>query len=224
MQPLIETDAVINADELTAAKDSPTALRERERFDERFPADGFDKPLYIDVYQPDAAAAFSEAFCRLISAHGAKNSELIIICVGTDRATGDSLGPLTGSKLEGLTAFRQIQLYGTLEKPVHAKNLTETLALINRRHPNALTIAIDASLGKTAHIGCLKIGKGSIRPGAGLNKNLPPVGDIYITGIVNFSGMMEAIILQTTKLSLVMKMADVISLGIYSGLTHANSV
>jgi putative sporulation protein YyaC len=177
-------------------------------------------PLYIDVNEPEAITTFSDAFCRLLGDFGVKNEEIIIVCVGTDRATGDSLGPLTGTKLEGLAALHNVKLYGTLEKPVHAKNLSETLDTVKKRHSNALVVAIDASLGKTTHIGCIKIGKGSIRPGAGLNKNLPPVGDIYITGIVNFSGMMEAIILQTTKLSLVMKMADVISHGIYEGLNH----
>ncbi|MGB4312546.1 MAG: DUF1256 domain-containing protein [Natronincolaceae bacterium] len=36
----------------------------------------------------------------------------------------------------------------------------------------------------------------------------PAVGDISITGIVNLSGYMEYLVLQNTRLSLVMKMAD----------------
>jgi len=57
-------------------------------------------------------------------------------------------------------------------------------------------------------------GEGSIKPGSGVNKDLAPVGDIYITGIVNFGGFMDYLILQNTRLSIVMKMADIISMGI----------
>lgn len=180
--------------------------------------------LYIDTNNTDAMSTFSEAFCKLISDSEIKYTEIVIVCVGTDRATGDSLGPLTGSKLETLSPLQDIKLYGTLDEPVHAKNLEKTIEKIKTIHKDSLVIAIDASLGKTCHIGYIKIGEGCIRPGAGLNKNLPPIGDFYITGIVNFSGMMEAIVLQTTKLSLVMKMANIISLGIYHGLNKLTEI
>ena len=75
-------------------------------------------------------------------------------------------------------------------------------------------VAIDACLGNINHVGCIGIGEGSIRPGAGVNKNLKPVGDMYITGIVNFGGFMDFLILQNTRLSVVMKIADVVSAGI----------
>jgi putative sporulation protein YyaC len=47
-------------------------------------------------------------------------------------------------------------------------------------------------------------------PGAGVNKDLPPVGQLHITGIVNVGGYMEYMILQNTRLNLVMRLADVI--------------
>ncbi|MFT8319315.1 MAG: DUF1256 domain-containing protein [Bacillus sp. (in: firmicutes)] len=40
------------------------------------------------------------------------------------------------------------------------------------------------------------------------------VGDIHITGIVNVSGYMEFLVLQSTKLSLVLKMANSIVLAV----------
>ena len=57
-----------------------------------------------------------------------------------------------------------------------------------------------------------------IKPGAGVKKNLPPVGDMHITGIVNLGGFMEYIVLQNTRLSLVMNMAETISSAVYFGL------
>ena len=98
--------------------------------------------------------------------------------------------------------------------PVHALNLEKSSRLIGQLHPHALVIAIDASLGQKKHLGYVTIGNGALYPGAGVQKNLPPVGDIHITGIVNIAGMLEHLTLQTTRLSTVVALADVIAGGI----------
>ena len=53
-----------------------------------------------------------------------------------------------------------------------------------------------------------------------MNKNLPEVGEVHITGIVNVAGFMEYFVLQNTRLSIVMKMADIISRSIQSVVTR----
>jgi putative sporulation protein YyaC len=137
---------------------------------------------------------------------------IVIVCIGTDRSTGDSLGPLIGTSVKkDLTHFH---VYGTIKDPVHAVNLEETLDYIKEHHRNPFIIAIDACLGRLKSVGFMEIAKGSIKPGAGVNKELPAVGDIHITGIVNISGYMEFLVLQNTRLHLVMSMADIISNGI----------
>ena len=85
-------------------------------------------------------------------------------------------------------------------------------------HKNPFIIAIDASLGRSENVGTIKIAQGALKPGAGVNKNLPPVGDFHITGVVNVGGFMEYLVLQNTRLFTVMKMVDIISLGIMEGL------
>ncbi|MNI74428.1 hypothetical protein D3C76_1435500 [compost metagenome] len=52
-------------------------------------------------------------------------------------------------------------------------------------------------------------------PGLAVNKDLPAVGDLSITGIVNISGNFEFMVLQNTRLFTVMTLADTISKGIY---------
>ena len=138
--------------------------------------------------------------------------DIIVLCVGTDRSTGDCLGPLVGQKLETIQN-ESIHVYGTLDEPVHAKNLKDTIQEIENKYENPFIIGIDACLGKTESVGCITVEKGPVIPGAGVNKNLPPVGDIHVMGIVNVGGFMEYIILQNTRLSLVMKMAEIISAG-----------
>ncbi|WP_243387217.1 spore protease YyaC [Bacillus kexueae] len=135
---------------------------------------------------------------------------IVVLCIGTDRSTGDSLGPLIGTKIQQHTV-ENLHVYGTLKDPVHAVNLEEKIALIKKEHRNPFIIAIDACLGRFKNVGSIQVASGPVKPGAGVNKVLPEVGDMHITGIVNVSGFMEFFVLQNTRLHLVMSMAEVIS-------------
>ncbi|ULO07572.1 spore protease YyaC [Paenibacillus sp. 19GGS1-52] len=145
------------------------------------------------------------------------DTQIIVVCIGTDRSTGDSLGPLVGTSLARFHS-PLFHIYGTLEEPVHAINLEETLSLINERYSNPFIIGIDACLGHSTSVGCIQVVEGPLKPGAGVNKQLPPVGDIHLTGIVNVGGFMEYFVLQNTRLSLVMRLSDIIASSLYSAL------
>ncbi len=145
---------------------------------------------------------------------------IVVICIGTDRSTGDSLGPLTGHILSSMD--NEFHLYGTLDKPVGASDLEETIEIINANHPGAFIIAIDACLGKSENIGHVRIEDGPIHPGSGVNKKLPPVGCIHIIGIVNVAGYMEYLVLQNTRLNIVMKMANIIAPALNSAISRYN--
>ena len=47
---------------------------------------------------------------------------LVFCCIGTDRSTGDALGPITGSFLSQLMSF-PFEIVGTLDNPLHALNI-----------------------------------------------------------------------------------------------------
>jgi putative sporulation protein YyaC len=143
---------------------------------------------------------------------------VVFVCIGTDRSTGDSLGPLIGTLLEEKPA-NAFYVYGTLDDPIHAVNLEVKLKEIKEKHFHPFIIGIDACLGRLKSVGEIQIGSGPVKPGAGVNKELPAVGDIHITGIVNVSGFMEFFVLQNTRLNLVMKMAKTIANGIYLAST-----
>ncbi len=156
---------------------------------------------------------FSRILYDLIIKNKKQDKPIVFLCIGTDRATGDSLGPIVGYKL--MKRFKEnIILYGTLNQPVHAQNLSETVDGIYRNFPDAFIIAIDASLGSSRHVGYITLGEGSLLPGVGVNKDLPCVGDLFITGIVNLSGVLNDMLLQTTRLNIVMNLADFIFNGI----------
>ncbi|MGG2197593.1 MULTISPECIES: spore protease YyaC [Paenibacillus] len=158
----------------------------------------------------------SEALFKFIQSVPA-HQPIVIVCVGTDRSTGDSLGPLVGTHLKKLQS-EGIHLYGTLDHPVHAMNLSETLTTIYQHFNNPFIIAIDACLGQLTSVGCIQLGDGPVKPGAGVNKELPPVGNMHVTGIVNVGGFMEYFVLQNTRLSLVMAMSETISKAIHAAL------
>jgi len=139
---------------------------------------------------------------------------IIFLCIGTDRSTGDSLGPLIGYKLRYLKK-KNFYIYGTLSNPIHAKNLVLILNRINENFSEPFIIAIDSSLGRFENIGNIFISKKPLCPGLALSKDLPSVGDMSITGIVNISGAFEFMVLQNTRLATVMSLADSISNGIY---------
>jgi putative sporulation protein YyaC len=169
---------------------------------------------YIDV---NSAAAFKkftdELYWLMEKALKSGYQSVNFVCIGTDRSTGDSLGPLIGYKIGNLK-YKNVHVHGDLENPVHAKNLDEVMKRISDQFSKPYVIAIDACLGKMDHVGYISIGEGPIKPGSGVNKELSPVGDMYVTGIVNFGGFMDFLVLQNTRLSVVMKMADLVSTGI----------
>ncbi|PSL45929.1 putative sporulation protein YyaC [Salsuginibacillus halophilus] len=132
---------------------------------------------------------------------------VVLLCIGTDRCTGDALGPVTGSMLQENNP-RFFSIYGTLAAPVHALNLEETLQFISKKHGNAPVLAIDASLGAEQKIGRFTFASGPVYPGSAVQKTLPPAGDMHITGIVNARGGKEFQTLQNTRLYRIWQMAD----------------
>lgn len=162
----------------------------------------------------DASKQISQELINLLPT--GKLQPIVIVCIGTDRSTGDSLGPLVGTLLSEKTQNNSspFHVYGTLDDPIHAMNLQEKLNEINKIHTDSFIIGIDACLGKLKSVGIVQIGQGPVKPGAGVNKDLPSVGNAHITGIVNVSGFMEFMVLQNTRLNLVLKMAKTIAAGI----------
>lgn len=179
----------------------------------------FFRSNYVDSKSPFAVSTSSDLIYKYLLKETAGKENIIILCIGTDRSTGDSLGPLVGHKLHPLLkSYKNVSLFGTLENPIHAKNLEATLDKIYSEFNSPFIIAVDSSLGSYNRVGYISIKNAPLRPGSGVNKVLPAVGDISITGIVNVGGMMEFMVLQNTRLSLVMNMADIIYKSIYLSL------
>ena len=135
----------------------------------------------------------------------------VVVCVGSDLAIGDSLGPITGSmlkyKTQGIPAF----IYGTLASPVTAKEIKYVRAFLKDTHPHSPIVAIDAAVGSEGDIGLIKLLDSPLYPGAGANKRLGSIGDISVLGIVAEKSVANYGLLNSTRLNLVYTMAELIS-------------
>ena len=172
---------------------------------------GRRKITYYDTEAGFEAEKFAARLLLLLmnEMRASGRRQVVFLCIGTDRSTGDSLGPLIGSRLV---------VIGTLEHPVHAVNLDRTLEHIEEHYPDAIIIAVDAAVGRWDHVGLVTLEKGPLRPGLGVRKELAAVGDISITGIVGGAESGDPLFLQSIRLSMVMRLADCISRSICLGM------
>lgn len=141
---------------------------------------------------------------------------IVVLCIGSERYIGDALGPLIGSYLQENI---NCTVYGTLDKPVHAGNLVEVIDSIHRQYYQPIIIAVDACLGKRHEIGNIEIWQGSLEAGIAVGAKLPSIGHISIIGVVNASSYIGYLDLQSTSLSIVMKLSKCIGRALGEAIT-----
>ncbi|MCD8018336.1 MAG: spore protease YyaC [Clostridiales bacterium] len=139
-------------------------------------------------------------------------SNLIFLCIGTDKIIGDCLGPLVGAKLLDMDC--PFPIYGTLQSPVHAANLSLITKKINDSYQHPYLIAVDAAVGSSKNIGYISLSRSPLSPGKGIERPLSPVGHLSVTGIVGDAALAVEQSLTYTSLYRVNRMADFIAEGI----------
>jgi len=159
---------------------------------------------------PSALATLSLVLEREMAALGAAARPVAFACIGTDRSTGDALGPLVGQRLRRLGVGAD-DVIGTLEEPLHALNLAHRLLPRHDATPRPLIVAVDAALGPLSGVGAIAVRRGGLLPGQGVGKELPRVGELAVTGTVNVqAGALDAQVLQSTRLYVVQELAETI--------------
>lgn len=138
------------------------------------------------------------------------SKQILFLCIGSDRSTGDSLGPMVGTILKDKNI--PFPVFGTLQAPVHALNIKKVLKEIHNSYTNPFIIGIDACLGDDRKIGTIFIVEGAFIPGKALKKDLPSVGDCHLKAIVNYLDPISPVqSLNNTRLYTVIKIADIMS-------------
>ena len=97
--------------------------------------------------------------------------------------------------------------------------ITNIIKKIENTYENPFIIAIDSAISNYRNLGDIVVSKESVSLAAGMNRRVDNIGDMSIKGVVakrltnprcNFN------LLQNTRLSLVMNMANIVSEGIYN--------
>jgi putative sporulation protein YyaC len=174
----------------------------------------------IDVHgdDPYAVDTLSRALGRVLAGRGASDRAVLFACIGTDRSTGDALGPLVGQWLVR-SGYDRRRVIGTLEDPLHALNLRHRIAEFHAVPQRPLIVAIDAALGSPDAVGLISLRNGGLRPGHGVGKMLPRVGDVAITATVNIAaGSHDAHVLQSTRLFVVQSLARTIGVACWDAV------
>ncbi|MDQ8738503.1 spore protease YyaC [Paenibacillus sp. LHD-38] len=143
-----------------------------------------------------------DLFLEAVANKHQDRSRIAFVCIGSDRSTGDSFGPLAGSLLKDRGWPNVI---GTLQQPCDAHAVEHAALEIPKE---CTIIAIDACLGKPGSIGRCLVSEGPLQPGKAIGRRLPAIGDYSIAGVVNANGPKAYWMLQTTSLYQVMRMAN----------------
>ena len=168
-------------------------------------------PIADVFYQNDRASEdITSALVKGCRTACTPKAHLVLLMVGVNTSTGDSLGPFVGwfLKRRGLSSH----IIGCLDAPVHATNLKERTgegwvkAMSLDKYP--YIVAVDAAVGRP---GWITVNKGPLEPGKGMGKTLPTVGDLHIMG--GTAAFPE--LLWVTGLDQTVAMAEVISNGLY---------
>ena len=100
---------------------------------------------YFSSEKHDAHIDFSKKLSSFLNSTDAFSHPIAVMCIGSDRSTGDSLGPLIGYKLSKF-AFNNVFIYGSLNNPINAVNLEFAITFIKNFHSNPYIIAIDLGI------------------------------------------------------------------------------
>lgn len=149
---------------------------------------------------------------QLFSCIPADAQKITIVCIGSNRINGDSLGPFVGTFLQGMFP-EHLTIIGNLQRPVDAVRLPETVDDLDL-YANSIIIAVDSIIGTKEHVHTVVVRNGPLHPGSGLGKTLPAIGDISIMGVVMEEEENPFHSLSYTNLHVIYQMARSIATGI----------
>lgn len=165
---------------------------------------------------------FENKMCNITE--GQTYSNIIFLCIGTQRLTGDAFGPLVGNRLTTLLRdANRLNVIGTLENTVSLCNINQVMENIRSTYANPFIIAIDAALSTPSNIGNILVTDGGMTLGSSLNRQGVIVGDMSIRGVVGRNcrnANQNLTILQNVPLSRVVNLAEIVSSGIYNTINY----
>ena len=113
-------------------------------------------------------------------------SNIIFLCIGTNKIIGDAIGPIVGSKIKHLENS-YIRIYGTVENNLNFNNAKTIIKDVYNNYDKSCIITIDAAMSNNANLGDIFFSSGIIKIGKALEKKLSFYSDINIKYVVGES-------------------------------------
>ena len=121
-----------------------------------------------------------------------RGKDLMFVGVGTTKAYLDSCGPKICSELKR----NNLTVFGTVEDQFHGTNIERKINVLNDIYKNKFKIAIDSCVSEAKEINSIILDNEGLKPGAGMNKIFPRVGDFSLKIVMSDSA--DEIIKYTT--------------------------
>ena len=112
-------------------------------------------------------------------------SDIIFLCIGTNKIIGDAFGPIVGQKLKyEASNLENVKVIGDLDNCIVYQDIEKIEKEIYEQYENPYIICIDAALSKTIKQGQIVVEKKGMQIGTVLGKKEKSIGDLSIKGIV----------------------------------------
>lgn len=113
-----------------------------------------------------------------------KFSHIIILCIGTNKIIGDSIGPMVGQVLYKELKYDKIIVLGNMIETINFKNAKQLIESIFKEYTKPFIITIDSALGKEDMVNQIVINKGIVKIGKSLGRSICYYSNINIKGVV----------------------------------------
>lgn len=131
----------------------------------------------------------------------------VIVCVGTDKICGDSLGPMVGRLLRHRYAV-PCPVYGVEGQTVNGVNLERFKTFLDAHYAGVPVIAVDAALGEESEVGEIRYRLGGVQAGGALGRKNATVGALAVLGVVGVKSEDALGTLLETPFALVERLAE----------------
>ena len=112
-------------------------------------------------------------------------SDIVILCIGTDKLVGDLVGPIAGHKLKRLFKnCEKVKIYGDIKQTVNITNVNDIVLKISTSFNQPFIITIDSALGPREAIETVYVSTGGLEPGRALEKKKSYSSNVSFKAVV----------------------------------------
>lgn len=152
-------------------------------------------------------------------------SEIVFLCVGTNKIVGDMIGPIVGENLKNKIKHdkKKIYIYGNMQETLNLKNAKDVIKKIEYQYINPFIITVDTALSKKNNNKKIYVGQGSIEIGKAVSEGIRYYSHVNIKGIVGiYQDTVEENLntLKNVKLKEIDYLASMISNGITEAINY----